>query len=632
MPPRIALLLHMHQPDYRHPDDGVPQLPWVRLHASRGYTDVATLILERCPDDPAHAPTVNVVPSLLEQLDAYGRGATDRWEQLSRLPAESLSPDDAAFVRGRFVHGHPRMREASPRYRDLAARAAELTTPAELRDLQVWSNLSWLGSVGRRDAFVQQLLAQDRDFSHDQLLGLMDRQRALVTGVLDLWRRLPSVSVTPQCHPILPLLVDFGHARRCLDLPVLGREQDFRFPDDAARHLADARATCQRLLGRTPDGLWPSEGSVSPEVWRLAARAGFAWLASDELVLARSARDAGARVDGPWAADDDLAGPRMLFRDHDLSDRIGFHYQHLPPGLEGGRRALDDLLGAAAARWGDSAGPVPVILDGENPWEAFVDAGEGFLTALFDSGAVCSLDTAAQAPAIGRIARLHTGSWIDADFRIWAGDEEDRQAWRLLFDLRAAFEAHGRPEPAWRHVANAESSDWFWWFGPEFHTEVADFFDALFRAHLRGGWQALGLPVPDALEHPVAQGDDAAVVIAPAAAGSLAEAARLPTPRGGAMTQGRSWLRSLRVALGGGSLSVWAEGGEGLRLLREGGEPLSFAEEADAVGWRHVEAPCAERRVRLAVAGPDGQRHPAHGWLTVQAGPAGPEGPDGSAP
>ena len=183
----IAMLLHMHQPDYRHPTTGVPVMPWVRLHACRGYIDVAALL-----EETGAAVTVNVVPSLLEQLQYYADGGTDAWEEHSRVPAESLTEAQRAFVCAHFFHGHPAMRKVSQRYQELERRvgAGATLSGQELRDVQVWSNLSWIGVVGRRDRRIKALIAQDAGFSHDQLLELLAVQHALVADVLPRWRRL----------------------------------------------------------------------------------------------------------------------------------------------------------------------------------------------------------------------------------------------------------------------------------------------------------------------------------------------------------------------------------------------------------------------------------------------------------
>lgn len=553
----LALLLHMHQPDYRDPRTGRPGMPWVRLHAVRGYTDVAALALET-----GAAVTVNVVPSLLEQLAYYAAGGTDRWEQLSRVPAEDLSEPERAFVRARFVHGHPAMRAASPRFRELAARAAELERVDELRDLQVWSNLAWMGFTARRDPGVQALIEQDRGFSHEQLLGLMDTQRRVVAEVLGRWRQLESLSTSPRCHPILPLLVNLEHSRRALPHLPADLGASFAWPEDAARQLREGRDAVESTLGCRPRGLWPSEGSLSPEVLELVAEAGFTWVGADEGLLHRSDRSGPAAVHGPWEAGP--AGLRVLFRDRSLSDRVGFDYHQVP-----GWRAAEDLFtGAeqAVARAGGKAGVVPVILDGENPWEAYPDAGEGLLRALFGSGRLVTLDEAAAAPPLGRVSRLHTGSWINADLAVWAGEEEDFLAWRQLGLLRQAWEDAGRPEEAWPAIAAAEGSDWFWWYGPQFHTPFADFFDALFRAHLEAGWRALGLEPPQELSVPIEARPRAAHRIHLAGGGSMAHS-RNPV-RGGVLTRGadgglagRLDLPSPREALSGAVVSLVTEGG-----------------------------------------------------------------------
>lgn len=487
MPADLALLLHMHQPDYRHPTTGEPVMPWVRLHAVRGYTDVPTLALEQ-----SASFTMNVVPVLIDQLEAYAGGTTDRWERLSRIPAEALSLEDVKFLRERFFHGHPTMRQGSPRYRDLEQRRAGLSTSQELRDLQVWSNLAWMGVVARRHPQVRALIAQDRDYSHDQLIALMNLQHELVTKVLPLWKTVPGISLSPYTHPILPLLVDFSHVRRAM--PHVPDEVQFRHPDDARRHIEEALVRGDAAFGRRIRGMWPGEGSVSPEAAAIAARAGVHWWATDQEVLDRSDRDGPPDPRRAWTVDLGDAGHlTMVFRNRELSDRIGFVYATWE-----GADAARDLLNRAGEH-----GVVPVILDGENPWESYPDAGEAFLTALFSSGRCLSIDDAIPRMPRGRIHRLHSGSWIGANFAIWAGDAVDRAAWQRLAQLRAAWEDAGRPDAAWHSIRSAEGSDWFWWYGPEHHSDMHDLFDALFRQHLIAGWWELGLTPPANLSHPV---------------------------------------------------------------------------------------------------------------------------------
>ncbi|MCL4763535.1 MAG: hypothetical protein KJ018_17465, partial [Burkholderiales bacterium] len=63
----VALVWHMHQPDYRDPRSGRVRLPWVLLHAIKDYADMAAHLEAR----PAMRAVVNFVPVLLDQLDDY---------------------------------------------------------------------------------------------------------------------------------------------------------------------------------------------------------------------------------------------------------------------------------------------------------------------------------------------------------------------------------------------------------------------------------------------------------------------------------------------------------------------------------------------------------------------------------
>src|SRR4051812_22961505 len=98
----LSLMWHQHQPYY--PDDlaGENPMPWVRLHATKDYLGMA-MHLDEVPE--FHC-TINLVPSLLLQLQAYVDGATDRHLSVSRVPADGLSQDDAAYLLDNFFMAH----------------------------------------------------------------------------------------------------------------------------------------------------------------------------------------------------------------------------------------------------------------------------------------------------------------------------------------------------------------------------------------------------------------------------------------------------------------------------------------------------------------------------------------------
>jgi len=101
---------------------------------------------------------------------------------------------------------------------------------------------------------------------------------------------------------------------------------------------------------------------------------------------------------------------------------------------------------------------------------------------------------------------LHSGSWIDSNFRIWIGHPEDNQAWELLGQARAALQrapASPERENAYQACLAAEGSDWFWWYGDDFTTENAPEFDALFRRNVAQVFRRLGLAEPERLGQPI---------------------------------------------------------------------------------------------------------------------------------
>jgi hypothetical protein len=157
---------------------------------------------------------------------------------------------------------------------------------------------------------------------------------------------------------------------------------------------------------------------------------------------------------------------------------------------------------------------VSVILDGENCWEHYGEDGFPFLEALYtaleaapDVRTRTPSEVLAAHPVSGRLTTLHSGSWIDGDFHIWAGHPEKNRAWDLLARTRAALVSSGATREshpgAWDALSAAEGSDWFWWFGEDHYTADKALFDSLFRAHLQAVHERAGLPSPAWVSLPV---------------------------------------------------------------------------------------------------------------------------------
>ena len=518
----VIFIWHFHQPYYGLPDSDEFLLPWTRLHAAKSYYDMGRLL----EDHPKIRATFNFSGSLTRQLTEYEEGRRDRWVRWSLTDPGDLSVRERRdIIRHFFSIDADRHIEPVDRYRELYRRRQTdgITTCADefdhqdFLDLQVLFNLGWCGFSARDDfPVVEQLRDKGRDFTTAERDELLDVHLQIVDRILPLYRTLADrgqieVTTTPMYHPILPLLIDTDSAARAT--PERPRPARYTAPDDAAWHIAEGLDTAEEAFGRRPCGMWPAEGSVSPEAVELFAGADVEWIAGDEAILKHSRGDQFHRDDDlwrPWRLGD--TSPRIFFRDRGLSDRIGFAYASNPP-----ERAADDLMGhfrAIDAALGHRSGCIPVILDGENPWEYYDDDGRPFLSALYDRlDADDDIDTALPSDIDiepGQLDHLHSGSWIDANFRIWIGHRETNTGWQwlrraaeYLAEVAEDHADHANLDLARQHLRIAQGSDWFWWYGDDFHSEQDEQFDALFRALVCGVWTTLGDDPPAELSRPI---------------------------------------------------------------------------------------------------------------------------------
>ncbi|MEP7307631.1 MAG: glycoside hydrolase [Acidobacteriota bacterium] len=534
---RVAILWHMHQPFYEDLVTHEHILPWVRLHALKDYYGMVALLREF----PDVRITFNLVPSLLVQLEAFATDqAHDRFLALSLKPADDLTDADVVFMLENFFHAQrQRMIEAYPRYAQLLAHRGAVGSPADahaaarrfsredLRDLQVWHKLAWIDPFYLEgDTRVRELVVKERGFTEDDKAVLREVELEILNKIIPEYRHAAAdgrveLSASPFYHPILPLLCDTDiYLRTHPD----SRRPRHRFvhPEDAAEQLARAVALHRRLFGRAPVGLWPSEGSVSDEMAPLAAAAGFTWMATDELILARTLgvtlrRDGHGHLDqpelmyAPYTLQIGRSRISCAFRDHLLSDLIGFTYAGWPADaaaqdfvgrlVEAGRRYSERTSGEEAT--------IAIILDGENAWEHFEGGGRPFLRALYRRlSTTPGLRTVTMAEACAHprkeLTGIFPGSWIDANFYIWIGHADDQRAWGQLAEARRALDRATDADAdslarAREEVLIAEGSDWCWWYGDD-HSSAHDIeFDELFRRHLRNVYKLLGMPVPDEL-------------------------------------------------------------------------------------------------------------------------------------
>jgi starch synthase len=525
----------MHQPYYKDDLTDTYLLPWVRLRSTKDYHKMTALL----DSYPRVRQTFNLVPSLLTQIDDYGRPGDpardhDLFLRLSRKPAHDLTAEERAFVL-RWMRESPRFLrvQASPRYRELASRSdTDAFTTEEVRDLQVWYNLAWCDpALVDRDPRLSRLKAQDRDFTEADKEALFTDQLEMVRRIVPDFAKLAArgqaeLTFSPFYHPILPLLCDLQSAREALpDIQLPTRP--FAHREDALEQIEAGRAEFQRLTGVRPRGMWPSELAVGESVASLAVQTGVDWFLGDDAVLGRSidvylGRDAEGRphqpelLYQPWRIERDGGAVSVVFRDSLLSNLIGFDYHRMPAG-----DAVGDFMGRlrrVREQQGDERDFLVVVaLDGENAWDFYPREGHDFLNGLYeeldraeDVVSTTVVDFLDQHDFRHRLPRLHAGSWIGTSLDTWVGDPEHTVAWDYLTEARDWLEDYAKHHPedagipgAWREIRIVEGSDWFWWFSRKHDSGMDTIWDNQFRLHLRNVYKLLGAKPPTTLFRPI---------------------------------------------------------------------------------------------------------------------------------
>ncbi len=530
-PVKVAILWHKHQPLYSYKDGFL--LPWTRLHGVKDYFDLPEVLHEF----PKVKQTFNLVPSMMMQIEDYiFAKQEDKVLRLSKIPADMLNMKQKAEILNLFFLCHvDNMVMPYGRYRDLYERSrnhdAALAnfTAQDFRDLQVWYNLTWFGPYSKENIAVKRFFDKGGNFTEEEKLFILDKHIELlkrVTGQMKSLQDLNQIelSCSPMYHPIIPLVCDSESAKQAMpNVPM--PNPLYKYPEDAEWHISNALKYTEHIFSQRPNGMWPSEGSVSNKALELFAKNKVRWVATDEEILRKTKGGLNKEVDKffPRKFNTPEGEISVFFRDHFLSDRIGFVYSNWD-----GSQAADDfcnhiknIRSEIIKIYGEDAldhAVVPIILDGENCWEYYFDNGRPFLRELYSRFTEMEeITTVTMSEAISKreneflppLDSIYSGSWINANFSIWIGDEDDRKAWNMLGEARELAESlKGRlPQDQWERAMNelyiAEGSDWYWWYGPEHSAENKSDFDELFRWHLMEFYRIADKEVPEYLTQPI---------------------------------------------------------------------------------------------------------------------------------
>lgn len=548
----VAILWHMHQPQYKDALTGEYAYPWTLLHALKDYSDMAAHLEQ----NTSARAVVNFAPILLEQLAelasqiaAHLRDGSDVPDPILALLTEVPIPEERTrrleLLQALLRVQRTQMVVPLPVFAELTDLAMHLATPDHVTyasdefivDLAVWYHIAWIGETIRRsDPRVGVLMKRGRAFRLDERRMLLAIIADTLAGLIPRYRALAAsgrveIAVSPYAHPILPLLCDFGAAREAWKDSPLPRSPEYPGGRErAVWQLREAVRVYTELFGARPLGCWPSEGAISDEALALIEQAGFRWAASSASVL----RNSLARAFDVQAGDDDpvhcnrayrLSDRRLscFFRHDTLSDLVGFTYSSWH-GDDAVAHFVAHLEQLAVRYQGQAERIVLVALDGENAWEHYPQNGFHFLRGLYAALAksprleltTLGAFTAKQETATN-LPHVVAGSWVHGTLSTWMGDADKNAAWDLLCAAKRDFDrvtqATGfdgaRLEGLTRQLALCESSDWFWWFGDYNPSDAVRQFDLLFRRQLATLYRMLGVDAPTALATPLSRGGGA---------------------------------------------------------------------------------------------------------------------------
>jgi len=500
----------MHQPDYRN-SDGIMQMPWVFLHAIKDYYDMPWM-LSRHANIKA---TFNITSPLIEQLKLYAHEPqkSDKFLALWLQDVTELEEHERKWlIKLCKTAQFETMVKPLARYRELFTQSH--FTNAELREIEVLFILSWCGVyLKENNETVKSLIKKGSGYTQEDKIELLRTLTAFSTTIFDFYKELQqqkriTISTTPFYHPILPLLINMNSAKEANPTTQIP-QNTLSLKEDALIHIQKAKALFKETFGFDAQGMWPAEGAVDAPSVALLQKKAISWIATDEAILYKSLNN--TTKENIYALYD-YKEMKMVFRDHYLSDLIGFKYRY-----EEAQNAANHFISELQKIENSNANAlVSVILDGENAWEFYKNNGFDFFEALYRGLQTQPWCTTLMMDEISSMQAkpleyLAPGSWINGSFDTWVGEKQKTKAWELLFVTKKAYEenvAHlteAKKAQITEFFLKAESSDWYWWFGSDHYSDYMQEFDTLFRNQLINIYHLMDILPPSDLFLPISQ-------------------------------------------------------------------------------------------------------------------------------
>lgn len=530
----IAFYWHMHQPVYQLTPDGDYLMPWVRLHAVKDYLEMVTL-LDKFKNIKLN---FNIVPVLLDALNDYGEnGFHDLHSRITVKDVRDLTDDDKEFILNNFFDANYQtmifpFEEYNRLYQKRISNqdyTLDLFNNQEYSDLLALFNLAWFDiSYKNKYPALRKLFKKGKGYTLEDRRLIIEIQRDIIRKIVPAYKKYSQknrieITTSPYYHPILPILLDINGIKKSFteDLP-----PDLKAGLDAKLQTELALDKIEEVFGKRPKGIWPSEHCVSPKTLDMLKSLGVEWTISDEGILSNSigfefVRDFKGYLEDPYhllKSYEYKNGMKIIFRDAVIPNLISFEYPNHNAEL-----AANDLYDRIKVTQSklltspDEEHLLTIAMDGENCWENYPQNGFVFLKTLYklieedkSLETVLISDYLEKEKSSKQLKKIHSGSWINSNFKCWIDEPLKNLAWTYLKTARDDFSKYVKANPLDKNIRRAlkelficEGSDWFWWYGEPNDSGRDNIFDYLFREHLKNIYTILNLTPPAYLDTPL---------------------------------------------------------------------------------------------------------------------------------
>lgn len=498
----LNILWHQHQPIYKDPIKDTYTAPWVRLHSTKDYYDMASILL----NFPKVKLTINLTPSLLIQIEdyidklknyadpssenykkdqAFPIGKLDKALDLLFKPVDQWTIEEKNFAKQRFFDAHHESQIFKyPPYKKLfdKVKNGENLTNQEYLNLKVWFHLVWFDPdfltkevelIGEDEngniikdkvnkiKDIYQKAIKGENFTEEDAKNIILETYKIMKFVIPIHRYLQNrgqieLTTTPFYHPILPLIDNTDSAKE--QTPNIPLPPTFKYPEDAELHVKMAVEYYKKLFGKYPVGMWPGEGAVGENIIKHLVKNGIKWFATGHEVVLKSGHAGDVlqpyRVDVDTEFIDNLNNDAISVIPRSIHDKIGWDYGYYRGKADGVEAAKDFINFLKSQKhYNNVPHDEPIYItntcDGENVWTYYQNDGKDFLLALYDllqkDNKIKTMTPKEYITKIKPIDKqwelepLATGSWVYGDLTTWIGEESENKAWYLLNKLRQEF-------------------------------------------------------------------------------------------------------------------------------------------------------------------------------------------------